>query len=96
MAGGLVEFIFTGEAAETAVKLKEEVKGGKKKAKRSQARERWSGQNLLPLWAAVSILMTLVIAGWWFFAPLTYGTPGLSVEEVKARTWLGYDLHFAK
>jgi dolichyl-phosphate-mannose-protein mannosyltransferase len=27
---------------------------------------------------------------------LTYGYPGLTVDEVNARKWLGYDLHFAK
>jgi len=96
VTGGLFEFVFAGEAVESAEKLKEEIKSGKKKAKRSTARERWRGQNLLPLWAACGVVLIAVIGGWIFFLPLTYGTPGLSVEEVKMRKWLGYDLHFAK
>ena len=59
-------------------------------------KERMSGSGLLALWGAVGVVMTLVIGGWWFFLPLTYGKPGLSAEQVVARKWLGYDLHFAK
>lgn len=47
-------------------------------------------------WIASAISWVLVIAGYVFFAPLTYGKPGLSVEGVNARRWLGYELHFAK
>ena len=42
------------------------------------------------------MVLTLVIGGWYFFLPLTYGKPGLDPEQVNARKWLGYDLHFAK
>ena len=60
------------------------------------ARERLGGQSLFALWAASGIIMAGVIGGWWFFLPLTYGKPGLTPEQVVARKWLGYDLHFAK
>ena len=59
-------------------------------------KERMAGSSLLALWGAVGVVMTLVIGGWWYFLPLTYGKPGLSAEQVVARKWLGYDLHFAK
>lgn len=60
------------------------------------ARERLGGQSLLALWAASGVIIAAVIGGWWFFLPLTYGKPGLTAEQVIARKWLGYDLHFAK
>lgn len=53
-------------------------------------------QSLVAAWIASAVITVAVIGGWVFFAPLTYGTPGLSVEGVNARKWLGYDLHFAK
>ena len=100
VTGALVEFVFSIDAAEAADIAKEEAKSGKKKSnapeKRITARERLAGQSLLPLWAATGALMALVIGGWYFFLPLTYGKPGLTVDQVKARKWLGYDLHFAK
>ena len=59
-------------------------------------KERAQGRNMLALWAASGIVLAVVIGGWYWFLPLTYGKPGLSPEEVIARKWLGYDLHFAK
>ena len=98
VTGGLYEFVFAGDAYESVEKLKEDK--GKKTvtatAKHSTSRERWINQSLLGLWMAVFVTLALVIFGWGFFFPLTYGMPGLSVEQVKARKWLGYDLHFAK
>ena len=98
VTGALVEFIFSADAEE-AIEVGLDKAGKKKKAtseRRLTARERLRGQNMLPMWAAAGVLILVVIAGWYFFLPLTYGKPGLSVEEVKARKWLGYDLHFAK
>ena len=60
------------------------------------AKERMSGGGMLALWGATGVVLSLVLAGWWFFLPLTYGKPGLTAEQVVARKWLGYDLHFAK
>jgi dolichyl-phosphate-mannose-protein mannosyltransferase len=51
---------------------------------------------MVPSWIACIVILLLVAAGWYFFLPLTYGYPGLSVEEVQMRKWVGYDLHFAK
>jgi dolichyl-phosphate-mannose-protein mannosyltransferase len=93
VTGSLVEFIFQNEPLESEVTAK----GGKKVAKRHlTARDRFGSQSMLPSWAAVGVILALVAAGWYFFLPLTYGYPGLSVEQVLRRKWLGYDLHFAK
>jgi dolichyl-phosphate-mannose-protein mannosyltransferase len=68
------------------------------KAKRAfqSASDRLKGQSMTATWAASGVILAVVIWGWWFFLPLTYGKPGLTVEQVNARKWLAYDLHFAK
>ena len=60
------------------------------------AKDRLGRGGMLPLWGAVGVVLAVVISGWWFFLPLTYGKPGLTADQVNARKWLGYDLHFAK
>ena len=59
-------------------------------------RERLGQQNLWASWAATGVVVAVLVWGFLFYAPLTYGAPGLSVEQVIARKWLAYDLHFAK
>lgn len=90
VAGALIEFIFNTEPVDNHQSSK---KGPKKHV---TARERFAGQSMAGAWLATSVVLTIAIAGWWFFLPLTYGYPGLSVEQVVRRKWLGYDLHFAK
>lgn len=91
VAGSLLEFIFTAEPVDA---------DGKKKLDSPKryitARERLAGQSLLGAWIACGVVLAALTASWYFFLPLTYGYPGLSVEQVNARKWLGYDLHFAK
>lgn len=105
VTGALVEFVFNLDPVgldEPSYAPVADGKGGKRKGslvagKRSvSARERLGTQNLLATWAAAGVLMAVVIGGWYFFLPLTYGKPGLDVAQVNARKWLGYDLHFAK
>lgn len=99
VAGSLVEFIFQNEPVENEASY-QAVKAGKKSApavkRHLTARERFGSQSMLPSWIATFVILALVAAGWYFFLPLTYGYPGLSVEQVLRRKWLGYDLHFAK
>ncbi|KAI9761922.1 MAG: hypothetical protein M4579_000705 [Chaenotheca gracillima] len=96
VTGALVEFVFNLDPAP------EDNGKGKKKSsiipgKRSfGGKEKLSQQSLLAMWSATGVILTIIIGGWYFFLPLTYGKPGLSVDEVNARKWLGYDLHFAK
>lgn len=103
VAGAIVEFVFNVEPVlDDEVALAKKDKTGKvasnEKRKRGfvTANERLKGQSLLPTWIAVGVIMVPVLAGWYYFLPLTYGKPGLSVDEVQARKWLNYDLHFAK
>ncbi|KAI8299541.1 Dolichyl-phosphate-mannose--protein mannosyltransferase 4 [Colletotrichum sp. SAR11_240] len=97
VAGALLEFIFTAEPApEEGYQV---IKGNKKgdgPKRHISARERFAGQSLLPAWIACGVILAVAVAGWYFFLPLTYGYPGLTVEQVVRRKWLGYDLHFAK
>ena len=64
--------------------------------RRRPIRERIGGQSLLMTWAAAGVVIAVIFYGYIFFAPLTYGRPGLDVDQILARKWLGYDLHFAK
>lgn len=112
VTGALLEFIFNVEPLDITASTqtqptgsKSTVPAGSKKGKSSSASaekrsltasERLGAQSLFPLWAASGVIMSVIIGGWWFFLPLTYGKPGLTPEQVVARKWLGYDLHFAK
>lgn len=103
VAGAVVEFIFNIEPTDLAsfgeAQLNEAKKGNTKtqaQQRRKPIRERIAGQSLLATWAAAVVIVAALIWGFAFFAPLTYGQPGLTVEQVNARKWLNYDLHFAK
>ncbi|KAI1780019.1 glycosyltransferase family 39 protein [Hypoxylon cercidicola] len=99
IVGALLEFVFNAEPSAEEPSY-HEIKAGKKRAPGPQrhitARERFAGQSMVPAWIACLVILGLVFAGWYFFLPLTYGYPGLSVDQVLRRKWLGYDLHFAK
>lgn len=107
VTGALLEFVFNLDPAGMEDNFLSQAQGksldGKKSAldrsgKRTvvPAKERIGKGGMLALWAASGVVLGLTIAGWWFFLPLTYGKPGLTAEQVQARKWLGYDLHFAK
>ncbi|GAB7326712.1 hypothetical protein MBLNU13_g10666t1 [Cladosporium sp. NU13] len=96
VAGALIEFIFNLEPADVASVAKDGSKTITKEPRSKPIRERVAGQSLLATWAASGVVVAALIWGFLFFAPLTYGTPGLSVPEVQSRKWLNYDLHFAK
>jgi dolichyl-phosphate-mannose-protein mannosyltransferase len=100
VAGALIEFIFNVEPMSA-----EEIDAQKKKERGiatvvesfgRPVRERIYTGSLYGAWAATAAIYAALIGGFLFFAPLTYGTPGLSVDEVLSRKWLSYDLHFAK
>lgn len=98
VAGAVIEFVFNIDpivpndnngdltAAETAVTDR----------KYRIPKGRLGQQSLLALWAAVGVILSATMYGFYFFAPLTYGRPGLDVAGVLARRWLSYELHFAK
>lgn len=95
VTGALLEFIFNVEPIldDASIAANKKAAGTRKHL---PARQKLAGQNLLTSWAALGVIMVVVIGGWYFFLPLTYGYPGLTVPQVQARKWLGYDLHFAK
>lgn len=94
VAGALLEFIFNSEPAEELTIKDKKVTPSPKH--HVTARERFAGQSMLSAWIACGAVLAIIVAGWYFFLPLTYGYPGLSVEQILRRKWLGYDLHFAK
>ena len=111
VTGALVEFIVNvdpigvtegSDTASYALLSQDEKDAKSRKASDStggapiESKHHLGQQSVLATWAAAGLVLTLVIGGWYFFLPLTYGKPGLSVEQVLARKWLGYDLHFAK
>lgn len=99
VAGALLEFVFNVEPIDVEEVGSALAKSGKKGVATKQsvpARQRIQGQSMFASWAACGVIMAIVLGGWYYFLPLTYGYPGLSVQEVNARKWLGYDLHFAK
>ncbi|KAI1110504.1 glycosyltransferase family 39 protein [Nemania sp. NC0429] len=99
IVGALLEFVFNAEPS-AEEPSHQDIKTGKKISagprRHITARERFAGQSMVPSWIACGVLLAIAFAGWYFFLPLTYGYPGLSVEAVLRRKWLGYDLHFAK
>ncbi|KAK1038349.1 Dolichyl-phosphate-mannose--protein mannosyltransferase 4 [Friedmanniomyces endolithicus] len=108
VAGAVVEFTTNIEPPELANFTEAQLQEAKKGSTRTQTqqaegvlrsrpiRERVGGQSLLVTWAAAGVIVAGLVGGFLFFAPLTYGRPGLSVEQVTEPKWLNYDLHFAK
>ncbi|OAL74525.1 mannosyltransferase [Trichophyton violaceum] len=90
VTGALVEFIFNIDPAG----LSEDFVASK--PGRGPLKIKHTRQSLLAIWAATIAILGATIWGFGFFAPLTYGTPGLDVAGINARKWLSYDLHFAK
>lgn len=102
VTGALVEFVCNVDPVIEDDVVEARATDAKKKvpekAKRgfSNVQRQLKGQGLYATWAVTGVIMAAVVWGWYFFLPLTYGKPGLSVDEVNARKWLNYDLHFAK
>lgn len=105
VTGALVEFIFNVDpilddetSSVIAAKKDKVVSKVPEKTRRSfqTAQERLKGQSMFATWVATAVVLAVVIYGFYFFFPLTYGWPGLNPQQVNARKWLGYDLHFAK
>lgn len=45
---------------------------------------------------ATTVVLTLLIGCFLYFGPLTYGWPGLTVEQVRSRQLMEMELHFSK
>jgi dolichyl-phosphate-mannose-protein mannosyltransferase len=104
VCGALIEFIFNLQPLDPRTALPHvDDPSGKSKARSVSslrrfitAKERMGCKSLIAGWIATLIILAATIWGFIFYAPLTYGTPGLDVAGVTARKWLNYDLHFAK
>ena len=97
VTGALVEFIFNIEPLSEEEASVGSTKGGAKSMQRTRpVREAIASQGLWMAWVASGIILSVVVWSFIFFAPLTYGNPGLDVDQIMRRKWLGYDLHFAK
>lgn len=105
VTGALIEFVFNidspslDEISNGTATVSTDGKKGKAKANENHARpvrERAASQSLFATWAATGVILAIVVWSFIFWAPLTYGKPGLDIQAVKNRQWLNYDLHFAK
>lgn len=105
VTGALIEFIFnlqpiqpkqTPEEAEADPAGKSKAAGASGRRRFILPSERLGRRSFAAGWLATIVILGVTAWGFWFYAPLTYGTPGLDVDQVNARRWLGYDLHFAK
>ncbi|KAJ5747256.1 uncharacterized protein N7511_008952 [Penicillium nucicola] len=104
VCGALIEFIFNLQPLDPRTALPPvDDPTGKSKARSVSslrrfitAKERMGCRSLVAGWIATLVILAATIWGFIFYAPLTYGTPGLDVAGVTARKWLNYDLHFAK
>ncbi|KAJ9207469.1 mannosyltransferase PmtI [Paecilomyces variotii] len=107
VTGALIEFIFNVDPIVPAGYVPEDEQDPAAKNKKAvmsrmipyrfiTPRERMGPKSYLAAWIATTVILAATIAGFLFYAPLTYGTPGLDVAGVNARKWLAYDLHFAK
>lgn len=96
VTGALVEFIFNIEPLEPESPPTSATVKGHKRTLSRPVRERVTTQSLLGSWIATVVILAAVFWCFLFFAPLTYGKPGLTIEQVNSRKWLAYDLHFAK
>lgn len=45
---------------------------------------------------ATTVVLTLLIGCFLYFGPLTYGWPGLTVEQIRSRQLMEMELHFSK
>ncbi|CDO51391.1 hypothetical protein DV113_002272 [Geotrichum candidum] len=45
---------------------------------------------------ATIVVLTLIIGCFLYFSPLTYGWPGLTVEQIRSRQLMDIELHFSK
>jgi len=109
VTGALVEFVFnlepvngnmgdvvSDDASAVLTTEKKKALAAPDAATRRPVRERIGSRSQALSWAATVLILGVTAWSFFFFAPLTYGQPGLDVEQVVARKWLAYDLHFAK
>ena len=98
VAGALVELVFNVDPIGASTIHHDKPKFPKSKKSRHfvTARERMGRKSFVAVWLVSITVLVATAWGFWFFAPLTYGAPGLNPAQVNARKWLSYDFHFTK
>lgn len=89
VAGSLLDFIFKVDLIDDGSSSMAARKGFSSEAKKRPARDKLVGRNLTLPWAAMGIILALILGGWYYWLPLTYGYRGVTPDEVNARKWLG-------
>lgn len=79
-SGALIEFLFTDNRSPEFSKEKEEA-----------GKLQWK-----PFLSATVGILSVLLWGFIFFAPITYGNETLNPEQVQERQWMNLKLHFAK
>lgn len=79
-SAGFLEFLFTNNRTE---EFKDE-------------HEKPDSLNTYSYIAFVGLVLAVLVTGFIFFAPLTYGNVSLTVPEVLSRQWMNIKLHFGK
>lgn len=66
---------------------------GMRKARTTEERD----PDSLLAWTAATAVIAVIVAGFIYFAPVTYGLPGLDVQQANKLKWLDtWDMHFLK
>ncbi|VEU21681.1 DEKNAAC102206 [Brettanomyces naardenensis] len=83
LSGSMLEFLFTDNRTEEYAR--------DRKDEKDAGRIQWTAFA-----AAVVGLLSVIVWGFIFFAPVTYGNVSLTPEQVQNRQWMNMQLHFAK
>lgn len=92
LAGGLFDFLF-GEMEQHNNEL--EVVDSKGKKQKNTVIQTKKSINW-PYTLTAILYLSVLFATYVYYAPLTYGSPGLTPEQVRARQLLNVELHFSK
>ncbi|GAA5867682.1 hypothetical protein JCM1840_006656 [Sporobolomyces johnsonii] len=88
VAGAVFHFLFCGDTVNYPVSVASAT---------TRRRPRQRAEVGTGLWIALAVVVAALLANFVFLAPLTYGAPGLTPEEVNRRRILSsWTLHFAK
>jgi dolichyl-phosphate-mannose-protein mannosyltransferase len=98
VTGALLQFLFSrgfDGPVSPGVVVPGTTKGGVGKARGPVVMTREHDQTVLRIVGGVVIVA--VVGGFLWFAPLTYGVPGCSVDRLEGMKWLDtWDFHFTK
>ena len=54
-------------------------------------------ENSMLAWTAAFAIISAIVGGFLIFSPVTYGTPGLTIEQANKLKWnANWDMHYLK